>query len=189
MLSAFIAIPFSYLTFTLDSATGTEALIMQLCLQLFGTVLFVVITRFTKKLFKAMCGFHAVDQSLNLMIMANIASGILVMAGLLNPPLKETLSTAALICMVGGGIIQIRFGYTLLKLPFNLDGLLKPFCYTNIITGICLASVVLILAGVAFSAISDLMLGTIFLNLARHVKETERAMLKSDPDGSSGDIP
>jgi hypothetical protein len=38
-------------------------------------------------------------------------------------------------------------------------------------TGILIASVVLILVGVLVSAISDLMLGTIFFTIARQVKE------------------
>ena len=54
---------------------------------------------------------------------------------------KETAGIAALVLMVFQGIIQIQFGYKLLKLRNNLDGLLKPFSYLNMATGICIASI------------------------------------------------
>lgn len=41
------------------------------------------------------------------------------------------------------------------------------------VTGICIASVVLILVGVVTSAVSDLMLGTIFFNVAKLVKKPD----------------
>ena len=40
-------------------------------------------------------------------------------------------------------------------------------------TGVCVASLVLILVGVVLSAISDLMLATIFFNIANELKEAE----------------
>ena len=40
-------------------------------------------------------------------------------------------------------------------------------------TGVCVASLVLILVGVVLSAISDLMLATIFFNIAKELKEAE----------------
>jgi hypothetical protein len=55
----------------------------------------------------------------------------------------------------------------------NLGGLLKPFCYLNMATGVCVASLMLILVGVVLSAISDLMLATIFFNIAKELKEVE----------------
>ena len=47
------------------------------------------------------------------------------------------------------------------------------FCYLNMATGVCVASLVLILVGVVLSAISDLMLATIFFNIANELKEAE----------------
>lgn len=55
----------------------------------------------------------------------------------------------------------------------DLGGMLKPFCFSYIATGICLASVVLVLVGVVTSAISDLILGTLFFNLAKHLNLPE----------------
>jgi hypothetical protein len=173
MFSAFIAIPISYLTFKLEGEIDFTTLVIQASLQLFGTVLFIVITRFMKKLLNEQYSFHDTDRQIDLMIMANVGAGVLVLVGLFFAPLKETLGIAALVVMVFLGIVQIQFGYRLLKLQENLGGMLKPFCYTNMLTGICIASVILIIVGVAVSAVSDLMLGTIFFNVAKLVREPE----------------
>lgn len=173
IVSAFIALPLVYLTFKLDGRADLTALIIQALLQVFGTVLFVVITRYMKKLLNVQFAFHDTDRYIDLMIMANVAAGVLVLAGLLFSPLKETLGIAAMVILVFLGIVQIQFGYRLLKLQNNLGGMLKPFCYVNMLTGICVASVVLIFVGVVVSAIADLMIGTIFLNAAKMVRSVE----------------
>jgi hypothetical protein len=107
------------------------------------------------------------------MVMANIVAGMFVLGGLCYPEIRETAGQAALVIMVFQGVVQIRFGYQLLKVPNNLGGLLKPFCYLNMATGVCVASLVLILVGVVLSAMSDLMLATIFFNIAKELKEVE----------------
>jgi hypothetical protein len=81
--------------------------------------------------------------------------------------------------MVFAGIVQIQLGFKLLKLENNLGGLLKPFCYMNMATGICVASIVLILVGAVVSAISDLMLATIFFNVAKQLKKAKQSKLKN----------
>jgi hypothetical protein len=63
--------------------------------------------------------------------------------------------------------MQIMFGVKLLQLPDDLKGLHKPYCYLNIITGFCLATVVLLPAGIVASAVTDIMLGTIFFQSAK----------------------
>lgn len=173
MISAFIAIPFAYFTFKLEDKADAETIAIQFSMQLFGVLLFIVITRYLKKLLNVKFAFHETDRQISMLIMANVGAGFLVSLGLLFPPLKETLGSAAMVVMVFMGIIQIQFGYRLQKLPDNLGGMLKPFCYTNMVTGVCVASVVLIIVGVVVSAISDLMLGTIFFNIAKLARDSE----------------
>lgn len=173
MFSAFIAIPAAYLTFKLEGRVDPPTVITQALLQVFGTLLFIVITRYLKKLLVTRFAFHDTDREIDLMIMANVAAGVIVLGGFAFPPLKETLGIAALVIIVFQGIVQVRFGYRLLKLPDNLSGMLRPFCYANMATGICIASVVLLIFGVVVSAISDLMLGTIFFSLAKQAGEAE----------------
>ena len=173
MISAFASIPMAYLAFTLEGRGDTVGTIMQGGMQVAGTALFVVITLLLKRFLNQVFGFHDTDKSIDLMVMANVVAGVFVLGGLCLPEIRETASPAALVIMVFQGLVQIRFGYRLLKVPNNLGGLLKPFCYLNMATGVCVASLVLILAGVVLSAISDLMLATIFFNIAKELKEAE----------------
>ncbi|MDD5106629.1 MAG: hypothetical protein PHC49_13540 [Desulfuromonadaceae bacterium] len=140
-------------------------------MQIVGTLLFVVITLLLKRFLNQIFRFHDTDKSIDMMIMANVVAGIFVVVGLYINQFRETLGIAALVIMVFQGIVQLQFGYKLLKLPHSLNGMLKPFCYLNMATGICIASLVLILVGVVVSAISDLMLATIFFNLSKQLKE------------------
>lgn len=173
MFSAFISIPFSYITLKLEGSKDVSTLVLQAAMQLFGTLLFVVIARFMKKLLVEQYSFHDTNRQIDLMIMANVGAGILVIAGMFFPQMNETLGITALVVMVFMGIIQIQFGYRLLKLQNDLGGILKPFCYSNMVTGVFIASVVLIVVGVVASAISDLMLGTIFFSMAKQVNKPE----------------
>lgn len=117
------------------------------------------------------------------MIMANVIAGIFVIGGMYIFQIKEIVSVAALVLMVFQGIVQLQFGYKLLQLQNELGGLHKPYCYLNMATGVCVASLVLILVGVVVSAISDLMLATILLNVAKQLKDAELNQAKTSEDG------
>ena len=173
MISAFASIPMAYLAFTLEGRVDTVGAIMQGGMQVAGTALYVIITLLLKRFLNRFFGFHDTDKSIDLMVMANIVAALFVLGGLCFPEIRETAGQAAVVIMVFQGVVQIRFGYLLLKAPNNFGGLLKPFCYLNMATGLCVASLLLILVGVVLSAISDLMLATIFFNIANELKAAE----------------
>jgi hypothetical protein len=108
------------------------------------------------------------------MILAEVTTGIFSMLALYVTPLKESAGYAVLVILALQGIVQVQLGYKLLKLKNNLDGLLKPFCYANMATGILFTTIFLIPLGVVVSAISDLMLGTLFLNMSKVVKNLDK---------------
>lgn len=170
MLSAFVSIPLTYFSFQLEGSIEPHATALQIFIQVDGTILFVAISLYLRRLLNARFGFHDTDRNIILMIMANLVASVLAMVALSHAPLKETLEIAALVVLVFQGIVQMQFGSTLLKLQDDLDGMLRPFCYLNMATGVCIASIVLILVGVVVSAISDLMLGTIFFHIAKLVR-------------------
>jgi hypothetical protein len=146
---------------------------VQVGLQVVGTSLFVVITLILKRVLHRLFVFHDTDRSIDLMIMVNVVAGGLLLGGVCFPGIGESTGIAALVLMVFQGVIQLQFGYKLLRLRNNLGGMLKPFCYLNMATGICLSSIMLILPGILLSAISDLMLATIYFEIARELKEVE----------------
>jgi hypothetical protein len=173
MISAFFTLPLMYLSFRLEGRIDATASIIQTVMQLAGTLLFVALLLYFRKLLHAQFTFHDTDRSIGLMIKAGVIAGVLTVLSLYVTSLKETTALAVIVILVAQGIVQVQFGYKLLKLPDDLGGMLKPFCYANMATGIMIASVVLIPVGALVSAITDLMLGTIFFNIARRVKESE----------------
>jgi hypothetical protein len=173
MASAFLTIPLEYLSFSLEARTDLGATVLQTIIQLFGTILFLAITLYIKRFLNCILNFRATDATIDLMIITGIVAGVLSVAGLYVTPLKESIGYAELGILMVQGIFQVQFGYKLLKLPYDLGGLLKPFCYANIATGILLASIVLMPLGIVVSALSDLMLGTIFFKISACVKDVE----------------
>jgi hypothetical protein len=146
---------------------------MQGGMQVVGTVLFVAITLMLKRFLNRLFAFNIADQSIDLMVITSIVAGLVILGGICYPKIKEAAEMVALIMMVIQGVLQSQLGYKLLQLPNNLGGMLKPFCYLNMATGVCLASLVLMLVGVVLSALSDLMLATIYFTIAKELKEVE----------------
>lgn len=167
MFSAFASLPAAYLSWRLEGRADLTAAFCQTGIQVAGVFIFLAITLSLKKLLNSKFNFHDSDRFIAWMIKANLLAGILTVLGLFSSQFKDTFGLAALLIVIVQGVVQVLFGYRLLRLNNNLGGMLKPFCFANILTGICIASVVLILVGIFISALADLMLGTIFLNLAR----------------------
>ena len=174
MISAFASIPMAYLAFKFEGRADPSGTLILAIMQTAGTGLFIAITLFLKRSLNRIFSFHDTDRSIDLLIMANIVAAIFIIAGMYISQIKETVSIAALVIMVFQGIVQIGFGYKLQKMHNSLGGLLKPFCYLNMITGVCVASIIFILVGVVVSAVSDLMLATIFFNIAKQIKVADQ---------------
>lgn len=174
MASSIASLPVAYLSWKLEGRVDTTATLIETSIQVAGILIFLVITLSLKKLLNSHFKYNATDKYIDWMIKANVVAGIFTIIALNSTHLKDTLGLAALLIIIAQGVVQALFGYRLLKLPNDLGGMLTPFCYANIITGMCIASIVLILVGIFVSALSDLMLGTIFFNIARMKAEEER---------------
>lgn len=173
MVSAFLSLPLAYLSFWLDGRIDPLANGIQTFIQVVGTLLFLAIILNLKRFLNSFYKFYDTDKQIALMVVASMAAGAVVIGMFTFPALKESLGTVVLALLVVQGIVQAQFGYKLLKLPDDLGGMLKPFCYANLATGIFLASVILIPFAIVASAIADLMLGTIFLNMAKCRQEQQ----------------
>ena len=64
-------------------------------------------------------------------------------------------------------VFMIVFGMRLLKLDGGLYGLLKPYCYICIATGVCLVLPVLVMLGLLTSVAADAVLALIFFRAAK----------------------
>ena len=170
MISAFATIPMAYLAITMEGRNDSVGTLTQVGLQVVGTLLFVAITLILKRFLNRLFVFHDTDKSINLMVITDIVTGVVLLTGIFFPELHGSTTKGALALMVFQGLVQLRFGYKLLRLHNNLGGMLKPFCCLNMAEGLCVASVVLIVPGIVFSAVSDLMLATIFFKVAQELK-------------------
>ncbi len=179
MLSAFLTLPLVYVSYKLENKADLITIIVQTVITLSGAVLFTFIVLYLMKFIHAFFKFHRVDRNLLLLIVANIVVAVLTLVAIYFTQLKESIEYAVLTVVVAQGIVQTQLGYKLLKLPNDLGGMLKPFCYANIATGVLMASIFLIPLGIVASAISDLMLGTIFLNMGKLVQNYESMRIRS----------
>ena len=82
MISAFASIPMTYLAFKLEGQVDSTGILILAIMQVAGTILFVAVTLFFKKLLNRIFNFHDTDKSIDLMIMANVVAGILVVVGM-----------------------------------------------------------------------------------------------------------
>jgi hypothetical protein len=173
MTSAFIALPLVYISFRLEGMIDLYAVVIQTIIQIAGTFLTVAILLYLKRFLNSILTFHSIDRNIDLINIAIVVTGVLSIIILFFTSLKESIGPIVIAILVMQGILQAQLGYRLLKLPNDLGGLLKPYCYINMATGILLASIVLIPLGILASAISDLMLGTIFLNMSRTTRDRD----------------
>ena len=171
MVSAFLTLPLVYISYKLENRIDFEATVIQATIQVSGTFLFVIILLYSKRLLNIFFNFHDTDRNIDLMLIASVVTGALSFVALYFTQLKESVQYLVIVVMLVQGIVQFQFGYKLLKLPNDLGGMLKPYCYANMATGIFLASMLLIPLAILVSAISDLMLGTIFFSMSRLVKD------------------
>lgn len=172
MISAFASIPAAYLSWKLEGRSDMTATIIQTGIQIAGLVIFLAITLSLRRLLNSRFKFHDADKSIDWMIRANVVGTVLAVSAMQTTLLRDALGIAIIVVMAAQGVVQILLGYRLLRLQADLDGMLKPFCYLNMATGICLASVVLVLVGIALSALSDLLLGTIFFHMAGKLSDS-----------------
>lgn len=173
MASAFLTLPMTYYAFVLEGRSDPAADQILIFMQTAGTLIFVTITLAFKRLLNLCCNSHDHDNNLVMLVVAGTASGICAIGMFLFPAVKEPLSTVVMATLVLQGLVQVRFALALRHLADDLGGLLKPFCYANLATGILLASVILIPLSIPASALSDLMLGTIFFNTAKRRSVTD----------------
>ncbi|HEY6839185.1 MAG TPA: hypothetical protein VI389_10615 [Geobacteraceae bacterium] len=173
MVSALLAVPWFILTFALDEKAGEAVRLIQFIVLVVGTGLLIFLMTTLRILLRQGFAYRRADAPIVLLVTANVASALMGGTAILFPEAGRFLDIAGLALVVATGAVQILFGVRLLRLPDNLRGMLRPFCYLNIATGVLLTTVLLLPVGVVTSAIADVMLGTIFLQAAREATENE----------------
>lgn len=166
MINALLTIPWLIMTFFLGIKEGMWFKIAEITMQLSSTCIFVFTSLTLKRLVNLVHAFHGVDRYILLLIKGNVVLMAVSCIGAIIPAVASAAGIIAVILVVPPGVIQLLFGIKLLQLPADLDGLLRPYCYLNMITGFSLAAIILLPLGILTGAIADIMLGTIFFQAA-----------------------
>jgi len=164
--NAIFTIPSIVMSMFLEKTRGDGARISQAILICVGVGLLVYVLLSFKKLLNDRFQFHRVDPYISLLIWGNIVLGVLDLLSLGIRGLEFLVSILSIISFIIFGIISILFGIKLLRLHDNLYGLLKPFSYLAIVSGVCFVTVILALLGVIAGVVEDVILGIIFFRAA-----------------------
>lgn len=179
MTSAVLGIPFMILSYYLNDRDDLLAHALQATTYLVGLFLFIYLASFLKRLLNTRHSFYDVDNYIDFLITTNLIMVMAGIAGLFLPALEEPLNLFSILLIIAFGVAHILFGFKLLKLSDSLKGMLKPYCFFTIATGVLISSIVLIPFGVITGAITDVMLGTIFFQA---VVKPETQPPESAPD-------
>ena len=166
MASAILAIPWFIFTFFLAEKGGAVAKAAEAAMLVAGTALTVYLLVALQRLLHETYGFRDADLPIRLLIKANVVSAAVSLLGLVLTELESAIGIFGFVMVVVVGILQAFIGARLLRLPDTLQGLLRPYCYLNIVTGACLVLIVAIPLGMLTGAVADVMLGTIFFQAA-----------------------
>lgn len=172
--SALFTVPSIAMSWFLESKGGAGAKLSRAILTAVGLGLFLYVISSLKKLLNSRSRFHDVDIYISLLIWGNVILCILDLLSLGSIRLEFVFRYLSIIAFIVFGILSIMFATRLLRLSGNLYGLLKPFSYTQIVSGICFITVFLSPVGIIAGAIADVILGVIFFRAAeQHLSTVE----------------
>ena len=184
--NALFAVPSVAMYLFLEANNGTGAKLAQGILTVVGLGLVVYILSSLRRLLNSRFQFHGVDLYISLLIWMNIALSILSLFALESDILERAMNIFSTIALIVQGIILIMFATRLLRLPENLYGLLKPYSYITLTSGICAITILLYWAAIIAGAVADVILGIIFFRAAEQPQNLEdhgRATMES-PGGN-----
>ena len=169
MTSAVLGLPMFLLSLQFEGRHDDVARMVQLVLQGLGTFIFVALTALFRGFLARNCIFRKADAIILCLIILNLVYAATSSAGLFFPKIAEQLQPILAALVVLLGIAQAGLGVRLFALQNELHGMKRPYGWLNVITGICLISLVLIPVGIMASAVADVMLGTIFFQEAKRL--------------------
>jgi hypothetical protein len=170
MTSAMLTIPWLILSLALAGNRGVMVKVVEAVMLVDGAALTVYLLLTLQRLLHEGYSFILADPPIKQLIRVNVIAAGVSILGLAIPTLESSLGTFGLVVVVILGIFQIILGIRLLRLSADFQGLWRPYCYLNIGTGICLAAIILVPVGMITGAIADVMLGTIFFQVAAAMK-------------------
>jgi hypothetical protein len=170
--NAIFAIPSIAMSWFLDTIGGAGAKLSQAILTLVSLGLFLYVIISLRKLLNYRFQFHEIDIYISLLIWGNVVLAAFSLLALGSLGFEWFMNILSIVSFIIFGILAIMFATRLLHLPGNLYGLLKPFCYTQIVSGICFITVLLLPVAIIAGAVADVILGVIFFRAAEQPPST-----------------
>jgi hypothetical protein len=170
--NAIFAIPSVAMYLFLGTIVGPGAKLAQAILTLVSVGLLVYILTSLRKLLNSRFQFHDVDIYISLLIWGNVVLSILSLFALESKRFEWAMGILSTIALIFQGIILIMFATRLLRLPGNLYGLVKPYSYTSIVSGVCAITIILFWAAMIAGAVADAILGIVFFRAAEETQST-----------------
>ena len=170
--NAIFAIPSIAMSWFLDTIGGAGAKLSQAILTLVSLGLFLYVIISLRKMLNYRFQFHEADIYISLLIWGNVLLAGFSLLALGSQGFEWFVNILSIVSFIIFGIFAIMFATRLLRLPGNLYGLLKPFCYTTIASGICFITVFLAPVGIIAGAVADAILGVIFFRAAEQPPST-----------------
>ena len=167
VVSAFLVVPWFIVTFLVSEKRALWVVVTEIGLLVGSTVCLVFLLLTLRAFVVGYYGYTRTDRLISLLACANVVLTGVSLVNRLVPALEEGAGVVGIGLVIIIGVAQALFGVRLLQLPSPLGGMLRPYCFLNIVTGFCLATLVLLPFGMLTSAVSDIMLGTIFFLAAR----------------------
>lgn len=171
MTSAVLSIPLLLLTYHFYENDEPGYAFFLTFTQLFGLSLFIYLNSCLKRFLNHRFSFRGADNYIDFLITINVFLTLAGIGALFLPAFAEPLEQFSLLLVVSFGVGQLLFGITLFHLPDSLHGMLKPFCFFTILTGIFIATIFLLSLASLTGALADVMLGTIFFKAAEKPEE------------------
>jgi hypothetical protein len=153
-----------------------ELKIIVIPIHIVNVIIGVYILYMFRRLLNQLFDFHAVDVLINILIVVNIiffSIGMVEMTVSLmhsGGRMSDDISILVAVLFVPYSIIMVVFGAVLLKMKDDLFGLLKPFAYTTILSGVCGATIILSPVAMLAAIATLVMQGMIFLRAKREVE-------------------
>lgn len=158
IISAVLSIPILFYT-VYASVTG-ETFTSNI-IELINVFIFAFITMRLIQLLDEL-NFNSVNTMLTTSVILNIVGYVLALIA----PHSESFGIFGIIAMIALGVLMVLIGVNLQKCPNDLHGHLKLFSLTWIISGVCLASIILIPFFILTWVAMNVILGMIFFKEA-----------------------
>jgi hypothetical protein len=167
ILSAVITIPIIILGFIIGLKQNIALDFVLVLLTALSMLIVIYILLTFKGLLNSYFSFNNVDTIIAMFIWANVFVTGANIVPLFLPEYKVKIVIFSLMFMLLSGILNIMLGAKLLKLKDDLFGLLKPFSYLTIATGILSMTIVLLPLGMITDVISSILLAIIFFRATK----------------------